>query len=66
MTGTLYGTAQFHWLQGFVFGAALGAIAAVMVWFLCKPPTVPQMEAAIQKAAEKEAQRTQRAQWVAA
>jgi MFS family permease len=62
MTGTLYGTATFHWLQGFVFGSALGAVAAVIVWFLCKPPTVPQMEAAVQKAAENAAKRTQRTQ----
>jgi MFS family permease len=66
MTGTLYGTAAFHWLQGFIFGSALGAVAAVIVWFLCKPPTVAQMEAAVQKAAAKEAQRAGRAQEVAA
>jgi hypothetical protein len=34
---------------GFFFGAALGAVAAVVVWFLCKPPTVAQMEAAVHK-----------------
>jgi MFS transporter, OFA family, oxalate/formate antiporter len=46
MTGTLYGTATFHWLFGFIFGAALGALAALTVGFLCKPPTVEQMERA--------------------
>jgi OFA family oxalate/formate antiporter-like MFS transporter len=57
MTGTLYGAAHFHWLQGFIFGAALGAIAAIVVWFGCKTPTVEQMQAAVRSAAEK----TQRA-----
>ena len=46
MTGTLYGTAHFHWASGFFFGAAIGALAALTVGFLCKPPTVEQMEAA--------------------
>jgi MFS transporter, OFA family, oxalate/formate antiporter len=48
MTGTLYGTATFHWLSGFIFGASLGALAALTVGFLCKPPTVEQMERAVQ------------------
>ena len=26
MTGTLYGEAQFHWVRGFLFGAALGRL----------------------------------------
>jgi MFS family permease len=55
MTGTLYGTAHYHWILGFFFGAALGALAAVMVWFFCKPPTVEQMEFAVRKTAEKAA-----------
>lgn len=38
MTGTLYGTATFHWAYGFFFGAALGALAALTVAFFCKPP----------------------------
>jgi MFS family permease len=42
MTGTLYGQAQFHWVRGFLFGAALGAGAALIVWFKCKPPTREQ------------------------
>ena len=46
MTGTLYGTASFHWLAGFIFGASLGALAALTVGFLCKPPTLAQMERA--------------------
>ena len=33
MTGTLYGTATFHWARGFFFGAALGAIAALIMIF---------------------------------
>ncbi|MDA8185950.1 MAG: MFS transporter [Actinomycetota bacterium] len=51
MTGTLYGTATFHWTQGFIFGAALAALAAVVVYFKCKPPTVEQWSAATSKAA---------------
>jgi MFS transporter, OFA family, oxalate/formate antiporter len=47
MTGTLYGTAHFHYLQGFVFGACLGALAALVVGFLCRPPTVAQMQRAV-------------------
>src|SRR6201987_2180853 len=46
MTGTLYGTATFHWARGFFFGAALGALAALTVTFFCKQPTVEQMERA--------------------
>jgi hypothetical protein len=62
MTGTRYGTAHFYWLTGFIFGSCLGAIAAFMVWFLCKPPTVAQMEAAVQKTAHNADPRAQRAQ----
>jgi MFS family permease len=43
MTGTLYGTAHFHWLFGFIFGAFLGACASLIVYFLCKAPTREQM-----------------------
>jgi MFS family permease len=57
MTGTLYGTATFHWLQGFIFGASLGALAALTVTFFCKQPTVQQMERAVRPSAEKEADR---------
>jgi MFS transporter, OFA family, oxalate/formate antiporter len=57
MTGTLYGTATFHWLQGFIFGASLGALAALTVTFFCKQPTVGQMERAVRSSAEKEADR---------
>jgi MFS transporter, OFA family, oxalate/formate antiporter len=53
MTGTLYGTAHFHWVFGFFFGAAIGALA---VGFLCKRPTREQMERAVQASAEKEVQ----------
>ncbi|HWE11533.1 MAG TPA: MFS transporter [Solirubrobacteraceae bacterium] len=50
MTGTLYGHAHFHWVQGFIFGAALGAIAALIVFFKCKPPTREQWQRAVAKA----------------
>ena len=52
MTGTLYGTAHFHWAFGFFFGAAIGALAALTVAFLVKRPTVEQMEAAVRKSAD--------------
>jgi hypothetical protein len=54
MTGTLYGDAQFHWVRGFVFGAALGAVAAVIVYFKCKPPTLAERNAAVAMAQAKE------------
>src|SRR5215472_2288782 len=47
MTGTLYGTAHFHWVSGFFFGAAIGALAALTLIFLVKRPTVEQMEVAV-------------------
>jgi MFS transporter, OFA family, oxalate/formate antiporter len=50
MTGTLYGNAQFHWERGFFFGAALGAVAAVIVYFKCKAPTREQWQSALAKA----------------
>jgi MFS transporter, OFA family, oxalate/formate antiporter len=57
MTGTLYGTATFHWVRGFYFGAALGAIAALIVTFKCKRPTVEQMQQAVARNEQKEEQR---------
>ena len=54
MTGTLYGNPNFHWIRGFYFGAALGALAAVTVAFLCKPPTEAQMNAAVRRSEEEE------------
>jgi MFS family permease len=57
MTGTLYGTATFHWMRGFIFGASLGALAMLTVTFLCKQPTVAQMEAAAGPA-DQDSQRT--------
>jgi MFS family permease len=51
MTGTLYGAATFHWERGFFFGAALAAIATVVVYFKCKPPTLEQWERAMTKSA---------------
>jgi len=53
MTGTLYGNASFHWVYGFFFGAALGAIAALMLQFLVKRPTEQEMEAAVRRAPDK-------------
>ena len=61
MTGTLYGTAHFHWVLGFWFGAAIGALAALTVAFLVKPPTVQQMNAAVEKAAAADAKRAKAA-----
>jgi MFS family permease len=54
MTGTLYGTAHFHWAFGFFFGASIGALAALVIGFLCKRPTVAQMEAAVRAGAASE------------
>jgi MFS transporter, OFA family, oxalate/formate antiporter len=47
MTGTLYGTETFHWVNGFVFGAVLAALASVIVYNFCKAPTVEQMQKAV-------------------
>jgi MFS family permease len=55
MTGTLYGTAHNAWPRGFFFGAALGAIAALIVTFKCKRPTREQMDAAVRGAPDKTA-----------
>jgi MFS family permease len=49
MTGTLYGTAQYAWPRGFFSGAALGAIAVLVVTFKCKPPSVEQMQRAVER-----------------
>ncbi len=54
MTGTLYGNPNFHWIRGFYFGAALGALAALTVTFFCKRPTEDQMVAAVRKGEMKE------------
>jgi MFS family permease len=50
MTGTLYGTQHYAWPRGFFTGAALGAIAAIIVTFKCKRPTVEQMQTAVERA----------------
>jgi OFA family oxalate/formate antiporter-like MFS transporter len=47
MTGTLYGAARFNWVPGFVFGAVLAALAAIVVGTMCKRPTVEQMRRAL-------------------
>jgi OFA family oxalate/formate antiporter-like MFS transporter len=54
MTGTLYGSAHYHWAFGFFFGAALGLLAMLMVTFLVKRPTEQEMEAAVRAAPDKE------------
>ena len=51
MTGTLYGTATFHWAFGFFFGAALGALAALTVGVLLQ---------AADRGADAQATRTRR------
>ena len=48
MTGSLYGGEHFQWPRGFFFGAALGLLAAIVVFFKCRPPTVEQMREAVQ------------------
>jgi MFS family permease len=55
MTGTLYGSAQFHWERGFFFGASLGALGALVVYFKCAPPTREQWQTALAKAEAAEA-----------
>ena len=57
MTGTFYGSAHYHWVLGFFFGASLGALAALIMMFLAKRPSVEQMEAAVQAAAAKQAEK---------
>ncbi|MGI8714466.1 MAG: MFS transporter, partial [Solirubrobacteraceae bacterium] len=54
MTGTLYGQAQFHWVRGFMFGAAMGLAASLIVYFKCKPPTREQWAAATAASPEVE------------
>jgi MFS family permease len=53
MTGTLYGAAHFNWTAGFIFGATLGILAAIIVALKCPAPTVEQMRAAVEKAAAR-------------
>jgi OFA family oxalate/formate antiporter-like MFS transporter len=50
MTGTLYGSAHFNWTAGFIFGATLGILAAIVVATKCKAPTVEEMRAAVERA----------------
>jgi len=57
MTGTLYGSAQFHWVRGFVFGAALGALAAITLATMVRRPSVEQMQVAVEAAAARAATR---------
>jgi MFS family permease len=55
MTGTFYGTAHYNWILGFFFGAGLGAIAALLVRYMVKPPTVEQMNEAVAKSDARQA-----------
>ena len=55
MTGTLYGTATYHWPLGFFFGAALGFLAMLTLVFFVNRPTAEQMAVAVSKSASKEA-----------
>jgi OFA family oxalate/formate antiporter-like MFS transporter len=50
MTGTIVGNAHFHWARGFIFGVTLAAVASVVVYFKCKPPTREQWQVAVAKA----------------
>ncbi len=62
MTGTLYGHAQFHWVRGFLFGALLGVLAAIIMYFKCKTPTREEWAKAV--AATPEAARGEVSQGV--
>jgi OFA family oxalate/formate antiporter-like MFS transporter len=55
MTGTIVGSAHFHWSRGFIFGVVLAALGSVVVYFKCTPPTLEQYETAVAKAAAAEA-----------
>jgi MFS transporter, OFA family, oxalate/formate antiporter len=55
MTGTLYGTSHYRWAFGFFFGAALGAIAMLVLTFLVRRPAEEEMEAAVRAAPDKAA-----------
>jgi MFS family permease len=57
MTGTIVGNAQFHWARGFIFGVTLAALASVVVYFKCKPPTREQWQVAVAKAQAAESAR---------
>jgi MFS family permease len=54
MSGTIVGSAHFHWARGFIFGVVLAALASVVVYFKCKPPTVEEWEMAVAKAGAAE------------
>jgi MFS family permease len=58
MTGTLYGTATFHWVNGFFFGAGLGFLAMLTLVFFVNRPTEAQMQKAVDGAAQAEARRS--------
>ncbi|MDH2904881.1 MAG: MFS transporter, partial [Methanomassiliicoccales archaeon] len=57
MTGTVFATASPttpEWIRGFVFGALLALIAALIVTFLAKRPTAEDLHKAEEKAAAAE------------
>jgi OFA family oxalate/formate antiporter-like MFS transporter len=56
MTGTIVGNTQFHWQRGFIFGVVLAALASVVVYFKCAPPTLEQWQTAVAKAEAAELQ----------
>jgi sugar phosphate permease len=49
MTGTLWGSATFHWERGFFFGAGIALIASIIVYFKCKAPTREDWVRALEK-----------------
>ena len=57
MTGTLWGAASYAWPRGFFFGAGLGLLAALTLIFLVRRPTEAEMEMAVRKSEEREAQK---------
>ena len=57
MTGTLWDSASYNWPRGFFFGACLGLLAALTLIFLVRRPTAAEMEMAVRKSEEREAQK---------
>jgi MFS family permease len=57
MTGGVEVAGKPHWVNGFIFGAVLAFLATLVVYFLCKAPTLEQMKKAEAGAAEAAARR---------
>ena len=53
MTGTLYGTATFHWPSRVLLRRGARRARALTVTFLCQRPTVEQMQEAVGKGEAK-------------